>query len=659
MRLTTPNVAGQSIRVKRYDSFKGVDYSVSETQIADSRSPEAVNLIPNAGGQPEKRPGWRRLVQITGGDKINGLFWFQDSGDNSCFLVHAESKLYKWLGGEDTPTVLRSDVNNAKSSALQADEMLIILTGQEILCFDGDAVYAAKDKAYVPTTSIARNDTSYLFPPTGTPGGTPYQPVNMLTNRRKNSFYVNNREGSLQFDVDIDDGAYITDFTFNGQVINDNQKVFFKDELGNKWDHLNYNHFLVRNTIWFSQEAEFPEGEGETGPDNMVVEFPHTNTEYESRIAKCDSLSHFNSRVWYTGNPDFINTDWHSELNEPLYVPDIAYTEVGAPSSRIMGYHLFGDAQVIVKEGKTDDAAIFLRTAELTNDGTIFPIKQGTGGLGACAAKSLATLVGDPLYLSKDGVNAIASETITAERVLQLRSTRVNARLTREANLQNAVACVWNGYYIICINNHAYVADSRQKEYTRNETGTFEYEWYFWDNIPATCLVEVEGSLYFGTADGKLCRFNTDMLSSEGIELMPEAYSDMPDGANGDKVAIRALWATKMDDDGDFMVLKNLQRKGSGVFTKVGKRTNIKVLARTDEDVSGITVSSVKRGVFDFNDIDFSNFTFRTTPDGIVPFGRKVKKYRAIQIVCLNEEVGQPFGIYAIERRFVGGYFTK
>ena len=130
-----------------------------------------------------------------------------------------------------------------------------------------------------------------------------------------------------------------------------------------------------------------------------------------------------------------------------------------------------------------------------------------------------------------------------------------------------------------------------------------------------------------------------------------DAYSD-------DGEAIVAEWATKLDDDGDFNVLKTLRRRGSGVYVKSYDASNIKVLVRTDHDF-GEEIASARRGVFNFKNIDFENFTFNTFPHGFVMFGRKVKKYRLIQVVCRNDSVNQGFGVYAIERRFVRGYFGK
>ena len=47
----------------RYARFRGVDFSTDPALVDPSRSPFAPNLVSDAGGMPEKRPGWRNLAQ--------------------------------------------------------------------------------------------------------------------------------------------------------------------------------------------------------------------------------------------------------------------------------------------------------------------------------------------------------------------------------------------------------------------------------------------------------------------------------------------------------------------------------------------------------------------------------------------------------------------
>jgi len=190
--------------------------------------------------------------------------------------------------------------------------------------------------------------------------------------------------------------------------------------------------------------------------------------------------------------------------------------------------------------------------------------------------------------------------------------------------------------------------------------GNFEYEWYYWENVPISCVCVADGVLHFGTEDGSICT----LMSGDATD---NRLSDWPSGLNGQAQAIVATWATKFDDDGDFMVKKNMPRKGCGIFLKGVDRGNVKVLIRTDKTFEEeILSANRKRGVFTWEDIDFENFTFETMPRLTAAFNMKVpdeavkvKKYSAIQVIVRSDEVGNDMGVLSIERRFIKGYFEK
>ncbi|MBQ3224850.1 MAG: hypothetical protein IJB42_03995, partial [Oscillospiraceae bacterium] len=248
----------------------------------------------------------------------------------------------------------------------------------------------------------------------------------------------------------------------------------------------------------------------------------------------------------------------------------------------------------------------------------------------------ICTFLDDPLYLTRNGVYAIGMQDISNERALNIRSTRVNKRLLEEDDLKNALMCEWNGYLILCTGGRAYVADAAQKQYPRNATNTFEYEWYYWTNIPATALYEDDGELFFGTEDGRLCKFNTDLDKESG-----EAYSD-------DGKAIVAEWTTNLADDGNFMQEKTLVKTGSGVLLKSKPNAAVTVIVRTDRE-NDKTVAERKGARSDDNATGYC----------VVPFNTRIKKYGAIQIICRNDKVNNSFGIGGIIRRFFYGKIKK
>jgi hypothetical protein len=273
-----------------------------------------------------------------------------------------------------------------------------------------------------------------------------------------------------------------------------------------------------------------------------------------------------------------------------------------------------------------------------------FPVKQGLSGLGAISKYCFANLRDDPLFLTRDGVYALVSTSVTQEKSLQDRSYYVNARLTKEDDLEDAVATVWNGYYVLCVNDTCYVADRRQQT-GKSQTEQYSYEWYYWTNIPAVVLMETNGELYFGTADGKVCKFNSDLnIGSQ--------YND--DGA-----AIVARWSTKAEDFGHITRKKTLTKKGCGVMIKPYARSSVKVYVATDWFQKTL-VQSGNMDLFDFGDIDFSRFTFNTldTPQ-VVALNSKIKKFIVIQLILENDEINEGFGVYGIQVQYAIGNYVK
>lgn len=678
-------VSPNKVYVKKYEKFRGVDFSRDESKVDDAHSPTGKNLISGAGGYPEKRIGWRKIHDF--GGKINGIYPF-DGENGSHFVVHAGTDLVKYENGEST--VLMSDITDKPSCGKYFKGKLCILTGGEYIAYDGQtaSTIAARDDVYAPITHVSRgamsigvsempsgDDTFNAWDDEGkmvdrngnavAVGSTPDEVmINLVSGRRRNCFEVKaSTRDVIILDAKIDAGTRVKmkciptgkvlfDVVYNGDGM---QKYLEKNAETDGVDKDVFNTMLLGATslrvsliignseynsagyIICSLKQLQSDGYRYTeGVDNFSVEFTHTVEGYADRINKCTVMDVFENRIFFSGNPDYPNTDWYSGVNDPLFIPDINYTEIGVDSTGIVGYLRTGSEQAILKEDG-EDATIYMRSSTFDGNGkAVFPIKQGTSGIGATAPRAVCTLLDDPLYLSRNGVYAVAMQDISQERALNIRSTRVNNMLLREKNIRDAVMCEWNGKLILALNGVCYVADSSQKVYPSNLSSAFEYEWYYWTNIPARTFCEHKGELYFGTESGFLCKFNSDMIDADG-EAMAEAYAD-------DSEPIDAEWSTNFSDDGDFMKEKTLVKTGSGVFLRgAGKKTSVSVYVRTDR------TGKEKLTEKNFTDGEYS----------VVPLNTRIKKYGAIQIICRNNKVNEPFGICGITRRFFCGNTKK
>ena len=615
---------GAGITRAQYAAFRGADFSTDPSLVESCRSPLCTNIVADGGGMPQKRLGYRTVQNL--GDTVYGLFGAEFGGEAKR-LAHAGTKLYLWAD-DGTPTELLSGLPRHKSRAVFLAGKLWIVTGGGFYSYDGtEAKRVSAEGAYVPTTTITRA-------PTG--GGVSYEAVNLLTPYRKNAFQTDGKSVTFTLDGDIDETGTVRAWVWGEEVTE-----FTVDR--------------AAGTITFPSVPAAPDA---GASDGLVVEFPHTVEGYTDRIDKCTVITTYgvgsNDRVVLSGNPDFPNYDWTSGLDDPTYMPDLGYAAVGGEATPICGYCRIGSSLGIVKADDGSDSTVFLRSAALSEDGeAMFTLQQTSAGVGALSPGSFASLLDDPLFLSRSGVAAITSSSLTGEKIIQNRSLYLNAQLTNEPSLPEAEAAVWQGMYLLALpEGHVYLLNGRQTKTFRSASlADFVYEGFYWESVPARCwYVQRSGTeeeLYFGTADGRICKFNTD------VEDMSR-YSD-------DGKAIAAVWATKYDDDGTPAILKTLLKRGCCVTIKPYVRSSAEVYIRADRTGGHEKkVAGKPMDILDFSDIDFERITFNTdeSPQEIF-LNRRVKNYKRLQIIVRNQEPNEGFGIFQITKHFVTGNYAK
>ena len=615
---------GVDIHRTMYATFRGADFSTDPSLVERYRSPRCANVVADGGGMPQKRWGWRTLHTLPGA--VNGLFAARfPEGERT--LAHVGERLYLWEE-ERPPLLLLTGLPDRKSRGACLGGKLWIVTGDGFFVYDGETArrVGAAD-GYVPLTTITRT-------PAG--GGVSYEDVNLLTPYRKNGFQTDGESVTFTLDGEIDGEGTVRCWVWGEEVF-----AFTADR--------------EAGTVTLETAPPAPEA-GQA--DGLVVEFPHTVPGYADRIHGCTIVTTFgvgaNDRLVVSGNPAFPHWDWTGALGDPTYFPDLGYAAVGGETAAIRGYLRLGEDLAIVKEDDGRDSTVFLRSAVLDGEGgAVFPLRQAVAGVGAVSPGSFASLQDDPLFLSRTGVTAVASNAVTSEKICQDRSFYVNNRLTKEEGLADAEAVVWNGMYLLSPGNgHVYVLDGRQpKSYRSAGLGDFVYECAYWEDVPARvwlCRKSGAGEdLFFGTADGRICRMNSDR---EGMDR----YSD-------DGRPIRAEWATRYDDDGTPALLKTMIKRGCCVTIRPHARSSAQIFFRTDRTggESG-PIAGKTMDILDFADVDVERIGFQTedSPQEIFQ-NRKVKNYKRLQILVRNEEANEGFGIFQITKHYVVGNYAK
>jgi len=190
------------------------------------------------------------------------------------------------------------------------------------------------------------------------------------------------------------------------------------------------------------------------------------------------------------------------------------------------------------------------------------------------------------------------------------------------------------------------VLDSRQMVTPKDGDRNSGYEAYFWNNVPATCFEVDRDTLWFGTADGRICFFKDEVLGSE-------CYSD-------DGQPIHAVWKTPVEDEGRIDRFKTLQRKGCLVTLRPFAASSCSVYMSVDGGAKKHVQSKTLDITPMFSNVDFERLTFNNNanPQEIY-FYTKMKRYKRIQLIFENNVAGEGFGIQKITKLYKLENYSK
>lgn len=599
--------------IKRtYTEFKGVDFLNEPGLVLTTRSPDALNVwkdyTDTLGACIETRPGYRKIAQI--GNRINGIYFY----NHTKVILHSGNNLYVWKNFPQSPRkeeleVIYTNMNvYGRAVFNRFNGKLYINDGENYLVYDG-TLKKVEGEAFIPTTTIGRK-------PSG--GGTMFQDVNLLQSKRMNSFTSDGTSKEYFLDATLIDDTAVE--------VKVDDKVLTEG-----------TDFDVNRTIGKITFKEAPKEPDLSGADNVFITFSKTILGYKERISKCNKVVIFDNRLFYAGNPEFPNTLFHSELNNPAYISDLNYYEDGASDSRIKDLVVGSSVLWVFKDLDQNNANVFYHELGFNSEtGANYPAHQGNVSTG-CYACGI-NFKDDIVYLSRNGLEGISTTNLESKQIIAHRSSMIDARMTNDGNYYEAQMTEWKGYLLILIHNKVFLADSRQKFANADN---FEYEWYYWNlfHINISILKEYEGKLYLGADDGSIF---------------------VVEGTNDDGEVIQSYWTTVMDNFGYTNQLKTTNKRGGIVKVKTIPNGLVKIAKKTDKMNEYSYVTQKSANGFSFVNVDFRNFTFITSNQSYVVIKIKEKKINEMSLKFYSDELDKPFGIYsATSEAFVGGYVKK
>lgn len=579
-------------------------------------------MIGDLMGKPIKRTGFHLIHNY--GARINGRYDLLDHE-----IIHAGKKLY--LDGK----LVWSDMNDAKSTAQVIGEKLYIFDGFEPIVCDGEDAYPLAEDAFVPTVYISKE-------PTG--GGEPYQDINFLSDFFTDSFYISEKNASAtEFQLSF---AGLTKAKVKAQILDSN---------GNWIDKVEGEDFTVDRKTGAVTFGTAPGQSPVSGEDSVRITAAKWFEDYYEKIAYCNISIAYNSagtqnRLFVTGCPDYPNLDFWCQADNPAYFPDLCYMSIGEGKAKIIGYSILEGQLATHISPAADGRSIILRSYHLDEeDRATFPITTVMQGQEAIAPRSFVYMETEPLFITERGVYAITAADVDGRMYTQNRSYYINVALRTEEGLANAECTKFKHYYVISLNGKLYLLDTAQKSYQRGEPlSNFQYECYLWTGINARVLWEADdGALWFGDADGNVCRFETKTTSAN-------SYQDYHKDGNR---AIEAYWTFPDFDGQTFWRNKTIRVVGLQLAPYAQN------VIRLDYRVKGfwnlLKDFSDKNSYFSWDAFRWDDFTWSgDTTYRTVTAKVKIKKFDKCGFRIYCEEKYKAFGLYgfSVEYSETGRY---
>ena len=231
-------------------------------------------------------------------------------------------------------------------------------------------------------------------------------------------------------------------------------------------------------------------------------------------------------RLFLSGNPDYPNEVYFSGFDELTYFPDSGGLVVGGDHAPITGLARVSDRSLAVfKEAREGESTVFYITGEqkpiydasgnMIGGDAVFTVAGGGEGEGCISPYATANLAGEAIFLSEESIYAVSpsENATTGVRNVRERGQPISRPLRGIAASNPSVcATVFDGRYYLSDGASCFVADSRHKYYPAEGSvdGAYQYEWWYWENVPARVWGTVDGVLWFGTEDGRVCSFDPD-----------------------------------------------------------------------------------------------------------------------------------------------------
>jgi len=691
-------------RTTIYDNLLGVDFRADQTEVERRRSPMMVNMISDLGGNPVKRDGYRKVADPYAGLVIANSDSYGVRKDLTGVVVVPISI------GSGQSIIVEDTANAITIPTTYAFGDIEAVFGYQQFVFIMMGNGAAKVDVIAKTYEITGVNANMMS--TGSLGSSaprcpeivPLSIIGMqpdATGTKGTVLYGKNMMSIYQQYSYAGDGTSTSYKIPLYSKIGNWVKVEVMDANGN-WSSSGYTATLgsassvtawnldgestgtfsvVNATVTISPAPPSPTS-SIAGEDNVRITCAPFSEEsltigsttaakgfYNETFDKLlSSKAHFffEARLFL----GVVEKTYYSEISNPFLIPDNYWFDV---DNEVVCYQRMSSNLVVITKD-TGKNTIFL-AAQVTDKTTLgdtmtatFAVKPTNAGVGAITGDVGGVLNDEPMFLSNTGLYGMLTNW-SSEKYAVNRSGRVNRKLCKEYNLQNAVGGAFNGYYYLAVNGQMYILDGRHKDSTRS--GETSYECYYFNGVPTITEMFVADNRMFFVDENGTYTWNSDL--PESLRYYDDLVLDQ-DGEFVSGTPVRAYWSSVFDDDGTPQLLKTLKKKGSmAVMTPAAHTGCYVTLIKNGDEFQQLPYQNT--AIFSFADVDFG-YGHEDDPDYLPQDGeerfifssnsvaydrftkKKIKKYKRLQIIVGNDRP-EPFALTKVVKTYEIGNYAK
>lgn len=596
---------------KAITGFLGINIAVNNTQLADTESPDMLNMLPDDRGALDKRPGIINIFTSLGAGAVNLLAEYRKSS-GTLYLFSWNGNLYKFTDIDaGTYVQIGTGINNNIIRGITFNDLYYFFDGSDYYSTDGVSITSVT--GYIPTILIGST-------PAG--GGTTFEQLNILSSGFTVQFTADGSSVLYQLplaDLDSDTVLCTVDGVTSTEGVD----------------------FTVNRTLG---QLTFNVAPPATAPNNVVVT-AFKDLGNGSNIRECTFLYRWGgpdgNRMWVSGNPSFINRDWASGLKDPTYFPENEFDDVGRDDNSVKGYATLYNKLIILKE-KT----LYSRQYVETDTGFEFQAERLNGAIGTVSTDSIQILDNFPTFVNDKGVYQLTSIDPFNEENVRLVSDSINRNVNILAiegilemgNLENYHTIDYDKKYwmfndsngIVWVYDYDFV----------NDAGIGR--WFKLDNIWSDTPLMIGDNLYYGDSrKGFINRLQTD---TDGLQ-----YSDVEESV---QTAIYGYWASKIFN---FESITNLKLVAKIFFTlKPARRTSGSLYVRDNRRGVWRFIKTKISYLFSYSTLVYSTFTYG---GNLFPQQSrskiKAKKLGFQQVRLENNNINESFGILEVAFKFL------